>query len=394
MSGPSPGPVASARPDPGPGTEKPPPGTWAVIAGGGTAGHVLPAIAVARALVRRGHDPSSIHFVGSRRGIEGRLVPQAGFSITVLPGRGLARRLTVDNLGALGGLLVAIGRATALVARRRPSVVLAVGGYASVPCVIGATLCRVPLVVAEQNAVPGAANRLAARVARVSAVSFPGTGLRRSVVTGNPVRAEMLAVDRSVDGRRAARLALGLPVDARVVVVFGGSLGALTINRAVIGLARAWRERAGTAIRHVVGERDWQEMQAGAPPAAPGGLLYQQVRYEDRMDLVFAAADVAVCRAGATTVAELAVVGLPALLIPLPGAPGDHLTANARALEDAGAARMVPNSAVTAARLASELDDLLDDPERLAAMAAAGRSIAHPDAADAVAALAEEHARG
>jgi undecaprenyldiphospho-muramoylpentapeptide beta-N-acetylglucosaminyltransferase len=365
-----------------------------VIAGGGTAGHVLPAIAVGRALVRRGHLPASIHFVGSRRGIEGGLVADAGFPITVLPGRGVARRLTLANLAAVGGLVVAIGRATVLVARERPSVVLAVGGYASLPCVAAAALWRVPIVVAEQNAVPGAANRVAAVLARASAVSFPGTRLRRSVLTGNPVRPEVLAVDRSAEGRRAARVALGLPTEASVVAAFGGSLGALTINRTVSGLARAWRDRPGTAIRHVIGRRDWDEVRVAGDGASPGRLVYQQVRYEDRMDLVYGAADLAVCRAGATTVAELATVGLPAVLVPLPGAPGDHQTANARALEEAGAARLVPDASLTVDRLAAELDTLLGDPALLSRMGRAGRASAHPGAADAVAAMAEEHARG
>jgi UDP-N-acetylglucosamine--N-acetylmuramyl-(pentapeptide) pyrophosphoryl-undecaprenol N-acetylglucosamine transferase len=368
------------------------PTTWAVIAGGGTAGHVLPAIAIGQALVERGHPPATIHFVGSRRGIEGRLVPEAGFAVSLLPGRGVARRLTLDNVGAVAGLVAAIIRAIVLMARLRPSVVVSVGGYASVPCVVAAALLRVPLVVAEQNAVAGAANRLGARVARASAVSFEGTDLRRATVTGNPVRAEMLVVDRTESGRMAARAVLGLPAGAAVVAGYGGSLGARKINRTVLALARRWRSRTDVAIRHIVGVRDWDELQAAAPLA--DGLVYQQVRYEERMDLVFAAADIVVCRAGASTVAELAAVGLPAILVPLPGAPGDHQTANARALERIGAAVVVPDDALTVDRLASELDALLADRERLALMGHSARSVARPGAAAALAAMAEEHARG
>jgi UDP-N-acetylglucosamine--N-acetylmuramyl-(pentapeptide) pyrophosphoryl-undecaprenol N-acetylglucosamine transferase len=366
--------------------------TWAIIAGGGTAGHVLPAIAIGHALVERGHPAATIHFVGSRRGIEGRLVPEAGFAVSLLPGRGLARRLTLDNVGAVAGLMAAVIRAIVLMARLRPSVVVSVGGYASVPCVVAAALLRVPLIVAEQNAVAGAANRLGARVARASAVSFEGTDLPRALLTGNPVRVEMLAVDRTDPGCLAARAALGLPATAAVVAVYGGSLGARKINQSALALARRWGGRADVAIRHIVGVRDWDEMQAAAPLA--DRLVYQQVRYEDRMDLVFAAADIVVCRAGASTVAELAAVGLPAVLVPLPGAPGDHQTANARALERVGAAVVVPDGALTVDRLASELDALLADPERLAEMSRSALSVAHPGAAAALAALAEEHARG
>jgi UDP-N-acetylglucosamine--N-acetylmuramyl-(pentapeptide) pyrophosphoryl-undecaprenol N-acetylglucosamine transferase len=363
-----------------------------VIAGGGTAGHVRPAIAIGQALVERGHPPAAIHFVGSRRGIEGRLVPEAGFAVTLLPGRGLARRLTLDNLGAVAGLVAAVVQAMVLLARLRPSVVVSVGGYASVPCVVAAALLRVPLIVAEQNAVAGAANRLGARVAKAAAVSFEGTDLPRALVTGNPVRPDVLAVDRSPAGRLAARTALGLPPERAVVAIYGGSLGAGKINQTALGLAREWHDRTDVAIRHIVGERDWDDVHAA--PSVVDGLAYQQVRYEDRMDLVFAAADVVVSRAGATTVAELAAVGMPAVLIPLPGAPGDHQTANARALEQVGAAVVLAQAVLTVDRLAAELDRLLADPDRLAEMGDAARSVARPGAAAAVAGLAEEHARG
>ncbi len=361
---------------------------WAIICGGGTAGHVVPAIAVGRALVDRGHPAASIHFVGARHGIEGRLVPAAGFGVTLLPGRGLVRRLTVGNIRAVVGLAVAAVKGVALVARSRPAVIVSVGGYASLPGVLASVVLRVPLVVVEQNAAPGAANRLAARVARAAAISFPGTPLPRAVLTGNPVRQEVLAVDRSPAGRAAARQALGLPADATVVVAFGGSLGARTINRSVLGLAERWRHRSGLAIYHVVGTRDWDMITAARPHLADDGLWYRQVRYEDQMEVVYAAADIAVCRAGASTVAELAAVGLPAVLVPLPGAPNDHQTANARALVDVGAARLIADGEARADRLGAELDGLMDG-ATLESMARAAASVAHRDAAASVAELVE-----
>ena len=366
---------------------------WAVIAGGGTAGHVVPALAVGRALVQRGHPAASVHFVGSRRGIESRLVPAAGFPLTLLPGRGIARRLTPANVGAAAGLVVAMGRAVALVARGRPAVVLSVGGYAGLPCALAAAALRVPLVLHEQNAVPGAANRVSGRFARESAVSFEGTQLPRATVTGNPVRPEILAVDRSPTGRAAARRALGLPDDATVVLAFGGSLGARRINQAVAELARRWRERSGLAVRHAVGERDWPELQAALPEPRPGGLVYQPVRYEERMDLAYAAADLVVSRAGGSSVAELAAVGLPAVLVPLPIAPNDHQTANARALVEGGAAVLVPDRELDADRLAGEIDRLIADPARLPIMAAAAARAGRRDAAERVADVVERHAR-
>lgn len=367
--------------------------TWAVVAGGGTAGHVIPAVAAARALTARGHTAESIHFAGSRRGVEGRIVPASGFPITLLPGRGVARRLTLDNVGAVLGLTAAVAQAVRLVARLRPAVVLSVGGYASLPCALAAVQLRVPLVVHEQNAVPGAANRVVARFARASAVSFEGTPLPRPVVTGNPVRPEILAVDRSAESRAAARVQLGLPAGVRVIAAFGGSLGARRINDAVVGLVRQWSGRGDVAVRHVVGERDWDQVALRLDDLPTGDLVYQPVRYEDRMELLLTAADVAVCRSGGTTVAELAVVGVPSLLVPLPIAPGDHQTANARALVQAGGALLVPDAQLTPDRLASELDALIADPRRLPAMAAAAASLGRRDAASRVADLLERHAR-
>ncbi|MGH9123551.1 MAG: undecaprenyldiphospho-muramoylpentapeptide beta-N-acetylglucosaminyltransferase [Acidimicrobiales bacterium] len=366
--------------------------TWALICGGGTAGHVLPAIAIAKALVAQGHSAETIRFLGARRGVEGRLVPEAGFQVTLLPGRGLQRRLSLANVGAAAGLAAAAWRGLVLVARQRPAVIVSVGGYASFPGVLGAALLRVPMVVAEQNAAPGAANRVAARVARAAAVSFPGTGLPREVLTGNPVRPEVLAVDRGPAGVEAARRELGLPAGDTVVLAFGGSLGARTINLAVRGLADRWRSRSGIAIYHVVGTRDWDQLQEQPFEPVDGGLLYRQVRYEDRMDQAYAAADVALCRAGASTVAELAVVGLPSVLVPLPGAPNDHQTANARALADAGAARVVADADATAERLARELDELMPQAVR-DAMTRGAASAAHPEAAAEVAALVERVSR-
>ncbi|MDP9072388.1 MAG: undecaprenyldiphospho-muramoylpentapeptide beta-N-acetylglucosaminyltransferase [Actinomycetota bacterium] len=367
--------------------------TWAIVAGGGTAGHVLPALAAAKALVQRGHPAQAIHFVGSARGLERRLVPEAGFAITLLPGRGIARRLTAANLGAVLGLSGAVVRAVALVARRRPAVVLSVGGYAGLPCALAAAVLRVPLVLHEQNAVPGLANRVAGRFARASAVSFEGTSLPRAVVTGNPVGADILAVDRSPTGRARARESLGLPLTATVVAVFGGSLGARRINEAAFGLVRAWAERSGVAVRHAIGARDWKGVQATLPRPPEGGLVYQPVEYEDRMPLLLAAADLAVCRAGGTSVAELAVTGLASVLVPLPIAPNDHQTANAAALVRAGAAVVVPDGDLTPDRLVAELEPLVGQPGRLAAMGRAAREAGRPDAAERVAALVEQHAR-
>jgi UDP-N-acetylglucosamine--N-acetylmuramyl-(pentapeptide) pyrophosphoryl-undecaprenol N-acetylglucosamine transferase len=284
---------------------------------------------------------------------------------------------------------MAFVQALALVVRSRPRAVLSVGGYAGLPVALAAAVLRRPLVLAEANAVPGAANRVVARFAKAAAVSFPGTPLPGAVLTGNPVRSEVLALDRSPTGRAAARRALGLP-DGRVIVgVSGGSLGARRVNEAVLGLAERWSDRTDVALHHAVGRRDWPAF--SAPHVT--GLYYSAVEYEDRMDLVLTAADLWVGRAGGSTCAELGVAGVPGVLVPLPNSPGDHQTANARAQAEAGAAVLVPDAECTADRLAEVLGPLVDDRSRRQARAASASAAGHLQAADRVAVLLLEHAR-
>jgi undecaprenyldiphospho-muramoylpentapeptide beta-N-acetylglucosaminyltransferase len=365
--------------------------TYALVAGGGTAGHVLPGIAIADALVRAGHPRETVAFVGSRRGVEARLVPAAGYDLVLLPGRGIQRRLTLANVGAVAGLVAAGFQALILVARRRPRVVVALGGYASVACAIAAWLLRVPIVVAEQNARPGAANRLVSRFAKVAAVSFPDTPLPRAVVTGNPVRAEVLAVD--AEDPDQIRAELGIEPGRKVLLVFGGSLGALRVNRAVFDALDSWAGREDLAVRHVVGERDWPLVATEVAALPAGGLQYQPLRYDDAMARSLRVADLAVTRAGSSSLFELATLGVPAVVVPSPHVTADHHNANASHLVDAGAAVVVPDAELTGGRLVAEVDALLADPARRGAMASAIRGFARPDAADHVVSLVEEHAR-
>lgn len=366
--------------------------TFAVVTGGGTAGHVLPALAIADALRAAGHPQASIHYVGAERGIEARLVPPTGYPMTLLPGRGIQRKLTPANIGAIAGLVRAAIRAVRLVGRLRPSVVVAVGGYASMAVGLAAVVHRVPIVVAEQNQAPGAANRLLARFAKASAVSFADTALPRAVITGNPIRAEISAIDPQRD-RVACRAAFGVGEGRRLLVVFGGSLGALRLNEAVLAALPAWRDRLDLAVHHVVGRRDWDAV-SSVVPRQPGALEYRMVPYEDDMPAALAAADLAVCRSGSSTCFELAAASLPSILVPSPYVTADQQTGNARYLVDAGAAVLVVDDELDGPRLELEVDALLGDEARLAAMATAARTWARPDAARQIAALAEAHARG
>ena len=358
--------------------------TFAVIAGGGTAGHVNPGLALAAALVARGHPASSITWVGSERGLEATIVPAHGYPLHLLPGRGVQRRVTLANVGALWGLFVAATRAMRIVRRLRPHVVVSLGGYASVACSLAAWAQRVPIVVMEQNKRPGLANRLSARVAKAAAVSFEGTPLPRAVVTGNPLRAEVMAAHRD---RAPAH-------DGASVLVTGGSLGATRINDATLELVSLWAGRSDVALRHVVGPRNFDAVQARVPHLPPDGLRYGIVAYEDDMPAAMAAADVVVCRASSGLVSEVAVIGVPSVLVPWSGAAEDHQTANATVLVDIGAAAVISDAELSGARLGATLDVLLADPARLAAMAHACKQVARPDATQRVADLVEEHARG
>lgn len=372
-----------------------------VITGGGTAGHTNPGIAVAEALVERGVDRSDIGFVGGRRGNEGTLVPAAGFSIELLPGRGIQRRLSADNIGAVAGLVSGMARALWMMVRRRPRVVLCLGGYAASAVSLAAVALRVPVVVTEQNARASAVNRLVGRFAAACALPFPDTDLPNGVLTGNPTLASVVESVRSGDPE-AARAELGLaPAPGRpprtVVAVWSGSLGARSVNQTVRGLAERWAGRDDVAIRHVTGRRDWPELRE--PPAGvseldePGQLQYQLVEYEDRMPLVLSAADVAVCRSGASTISELTIAALPAVLVPLPGAPRDHQRANTAELVDAGAAVVIADGELTVDRLEAELAPIVADADRRRTMAAAAATVARPDAAHQVADLVAEHGR-
>jgi UDP-N-acetylglucosamine--N-acetylmuramyl-(pentapeptide) pyrophosphoryl-undecaprenol N-acetylglucosamine transferase len=393
---------------------------FAVVAGGGTGGHVLQALAVARALEARGHPAGSIELVGSRRGQEASLLAGEGFPLTLLPGRGIVRKIGIDelvaNAGAVAGLAWATCRELSALARRRPRVVVSVGGYAAFPAAVAAVALGIPLVLVNIDAVPGLVHRLLGRRAAASAVAFSGTPLPRAVVTGTAVRQEIRDVDRTPASAAAARRALGIPAGRTVVGVVGGSLGARRINRAVVDLAARWAGRSDVALFHVTGQRDVDEVRqaiaragmaavtsdtAGdraANPAVDGavegeGLSYRVVAFERHMRLLYEAADLLVCRAGAVTVAELSVAGVASVLVPLAGAPGDHQTANARALVDAGAAVLVPDERCDGAHLSEVVGALVATPGRRAAMAAAALALGRPDAADRVAEVVDAHAR-
>lgn len=361
-----------------------------VIAGGGTAGHTNPGIAVAKALVAKGLDPGEIRFVGSARGNESVLVPEAGFEIDVLPGRGIARELSAASLMAVVSNFKGLAQSITLMRRLDPKVVLCLGGFAAFGPSVAALVQRRPLVITEQNARASQVNLLLGRFARVCALPYPDTDLPNGVLTGNPIRPEVTEAVAYAEPA-SSREHLGLPEDRTVLAVWSGSLGARSVNNATRDLARRWRHRTDIAIYHVVGRRDWEELSQDPLDLGTDGIFYKAVEYENSMPQLLTAADFAVTRAGASTTAELAVAGLPSLMIPLPIAPRDHQTANAQELVNAGGAFVMSDAALTAPGIEALIDPVISDFERLDDMRRAATSVARPGAAMAVADLVMKH---
>lgn len=370
-----------------------------LFAGGGTAGHVTPALATAAALlalpeVARAGDVE-VEFVGTRTKIESRMVPDAGYRLHQVAVQPLARRLSPALLSAPIAVLRAAWGVARVIRDRDVVAAAAFGGYVSGPLALAALLTRTPLVIHEQNAVPGLANRIAGRWARAVAASVDGTEPRfprpqRVTVTGNPVRADLLAA-ASGAGRERALQAFGLSPERRTLLVFGGSLGARRLNTALVGAAGGLDELGDVQVLHATGAQDHPRSLA-AWSAAGVAMPVACVPFVDRMDLAYAAADVVVCRSGASTLAELTALGLPSVLVPYPHSLADEQTANAHALTQAGAAVLVPDADLDADRLLREVAPLMAEESKRARMGAAARSLGRPHAARAVARLITETA--
>jgi UDP-N-acetylglucosamine--N-acetylmuramyl-(pentapeptide) pyrophosphoryl-undecaprenol N-acetylglucosamine transferase len=363
-----------------------------VIAGGGTAGHVFPAVALADRLRDDGVDVS---FVGSADGQEARLVPAAGYDFHAIAAQKMVRELSARTLKAPFVALTSIGACRPLV--RGSRVVVGLGGYTSAPVVVAGRREHARVVLVEQNAVPGLANRLLAHTADALALTFAGARRRfpkrvRSEVTGNPVRAPILAVPEQRDAlRREACTAFDLDPARRTVAVFGGSQGALRLDRVV-----------AEALPSLAGRHDLQLLVATGPAhldmveariERDASLLVRAIGFVERMDLALAIADIAVARAGSGHIAELTVCGVPSILVPYPHATEHHQEANARELVAAGAAELLPESRLSPEELVRRILALVDDDDRRGAMRVAARGWAKPDADARLSELVREVAR-
>ena len=340
-----------------------------LIAGGGTGGHLFPGVAVARELMAR-VPGSSVTFVGTAAGIESRVIPREGLTLDTIRSAGLKGKSPVALLRGLSLLPLSAMDAWQVISRRRPSVVIGVGGYSSGPVVALAALRGVPTMLMEQNATPGLTNRLLSRLVRTAAVTYEeslATFGSKAFVAGNPVRPEFFAAGSAAPG----------PDGRARVLVFGGSQGAHAINVAMADAAPLLAG-AGVDVTHQTGERDLAMVREAY---AAAGLTSRVEPFLYEMDREMRAADVIVCRAGATTLAELTAAGRPAILIPLPTATDDHQRKNADALVRQGAAQVIDQRDLTGARLAEALVALARDGSARARMSAAARGMARPDAA-------------
>jgi len=345
-----------------------------ILAGGGTGGHIYPAIALAKEILRRYPD-ADILFVGAARGMEREIVPAAGFRLTTLEITSFPRRLSFKQVQSGWLALRAALAASGLVREFAPHVVVGTGGYAAGPLLLSAALLGFPTLIHEQNAFPSLTNRILGRFVRAIAVSharardyFPAAKVR---VTGNPLRPELFVADR-----QRARQELNLSEQQKLLVVVGGSGGAQAINQAVIS-AYSLMAQAGVVVYHVAGKRYYN-----ATVEAARGFSPRQIRvvdYAANMPDVLAAADLVVSRAGGIT-AELALLGKPAILIPLPTAPNDHQLHNARAAAQAGGAILLEERFLTGQALAKTVCDLVRDPELLSKMSVNSKTLAFPNA--------------
>jgi UDP-N-acetylglucosamine--N-acetylmuramyl-(pentapeptide) pyrophosphoryl-undecaprenol N-acetylglucosamine transferase len=349
-----------------------------VLAGGGTGGHVIPALAIAEELRGGGYE---VAFVGTARGMETRLVPKAGFPLHLVNTGAFNRVSLATRLATVVRIPLAVLASMRILRRFRADAVIGVGGYAAVPATMAAVLLRIPVVLFEPNVVPGSANRLLARFAANAAVHFEQTQrwFPRSEVTGVPVRPAFFALP----ARHSAPPAL---------LLFGGSQGARALNRILReSAAELLRRIPGLKIVHQTGEREYEELRAFYFGA---GLAVETHPFLDDMAQRFADADLVVCRSGASTVAEIAAAGKCALFVPFPGAADDHQLRNAELLAEAGAAVLIPEAGLTGERFVNEAEALLRSPEKLDAMGARAGALAHRHAAARIAQMALDAAGG
>jgi len=371
--------------------------TFAVITGGGTSGHVVPAIAIAELLVDAGHDMSTLHYVGSNRGAEVSMIPAIGLAHTFLSVDGLQRGFTFSkvkrNVLMVPTMLSALTAAKTLLKQLKPQVVISVGGYASIPTCRAARSLGIPVVTCSYDRRPGLATSLQSRYAAVSAVAYAPSKLRNAEVTGAPVRRNLRTADVHAL-RNSARASLGISTNARVAVVMGGSLGSAVLNSATEHLVQSLRSTEHTCVIHIAGERFMNSVQLPATMHhGNGSLSYSRIAYSNDMLTMYSAADVVVCRAGASTIAEVSTVGVCAVIVPWKDAAENHQLVNAKWLTDRGGAVLLEEDALTAHEFSQLVTELLRDDDRRIAIASRARELGEVHRKSSMAAVIERAAK-
>ena len=363
-----------------------------VVSGGGTGGHIYPALAIAAGLTQR-FPGAEVLYIGTDKGMEAEIVPKEGIPFKGIPASGLQRKLSLGNIRALWQALRGYRQAGRILRRWRPQVVIGTGGYVSGPVVLAAAMRRIPTLIHEQNAYPGITNRLLSRVAHCVAVTFDGAESifpkkARIKLTGLPIRPEILALERLSDGHGQDAQDKGL-----TILSFGGSRGARVINEAMIEVIRAYGNQPRCNLVHITGVQGYQEFRDKAVAAGINLDMLRNVAihpYLYNITEVLAKADLVVSRAGATTLAELTALGIPSILIPYPLATENHQEHNARALEKEGAAIVILDKDLTGASLNRRVSQLIEDKVRLERMGKASKSMGKVDALKEIISCVEE----
>lgn len=360
-----------------------------ILSGGGTGGHIYPAITIAREIERL--TEAEILFVGTPNGMESQIVPGEGYSFASIPAAGLKRKLTPENIKILMKAAAGLWKARRILSRFQPDVVIGTGGYVCGPILMAAALSRIPTMIQEQNVIPGITNKILNRVVDRVALGYEEAKARfphpeKCIYTGNPIRREILFTKKA-----ESRKKLGVPPDAFMVLAAGGSRGARTINTAMVGVHRHFAETDGICLYHVTGVGEFARVKEALGTVDEKGRFGRGSRvvdYQKDMPTALAAADLVIYRAGAIGLAELAARGLPSILVPYPYAAEDHQTYNARVFVAGGAAKMIVDKYLTADELIQDITELKEDPELLSEMAEASRKLGRIHAGEEIARMA------
>ena len=366
-----------------------------IVSGGGTGGHIYPALTLIRTLQQK-VDKLEVLYVGTHAGLEADIIPKEGIPFATVDLQGFKRSLSPENLLRAARAIKGVGKAMGIVRKFQPDVVVGTGGYVCGPVLMAASLLGIPSLIQEQNVIPGITNKILSKFVNKIATGYQEANgafpANKVVFTGNPIRQEVMAHRQEADYE-----AFGLRPDTTTILVSGGSRGARTINRAMVEVLKHYAGRRDVQILHATGKGEYEDI---INRISAAGLDLQQADnikvkpYLYNMPQAMAISDLAIFRAGATGLAELTAKGIPAILVPYPYAAENHQEHNARAVEKAGAARVILNKDLTAQGLIQAIDELIGKPEKLQAMAKASAKLGRPEAADTISELIIELARG